>query len=227
MNRIVLAGVAGFVACASAQAVPLIAVPGLYKLHNHPDGSARPPLYGLRLDELYNSTGDHDIFTFDFDNALSDMKLLITSSSIHIYGKAYGGRDIGSGYAAEAKTGLYTIDFTYSIGVGPVPGDNDWWVKYGGPMMQNSGTIKTPIGDTILLRDKSLGDYYFRLGNEDNDAGHRGYSGISGWGWLNHGPVGSDHIDSSDWLFTAELIPSPGSLALVGLGAMIGLRRKR
>ena len=26
-----------------------------------------------------------------------------------------------------------------------------------------------------------------------NDAGHRGFAGISGWGWMNHGPVGSPH----------------------------------
>lgn len=226
LHRCVLAGVAGVAMCAASQAA-LIAVPGLYQLHNHPDGSARPPSYGLRLDELYNATSNHDIFTFDFDHALSNMKLLITSSTIHIYGTVYGGRDTGTGYAADAYAGVYTVDFTYSVGVSQKPGDDDWWVAYPNPMMQNSGTIKTPLGNTIALVDKQQGDYYFRLGNEDNDAGHRGYAGISGWGWLNHGPPGSPHVDSSDWLFTANLIPGPGALVLAGLAGLIGARRKR
>ncbi|MBS0190717.1 MAG: hypothetical protein U0573_02345 [Phycisphaerales bacterium] len=225
MNRFVAAGAAGALICACAQSA--LIVPGLYQLHNHPDGGARPPLYGLRLDELYNATADHDIYTFDFDHALSNMKMMVTTSVIHIYGTVYGGRDVGSAYAAEARTGVYTVDFTYSVGVSQVPGDDDWWVAYGGAMMQNSGTIKSPLGDTIGLVDKQQDNYYFRLGNEDNDAGHRGFSGISGWGWLNHGPSGSPHIDSSDWLFTATLIPSSGSLALAGLAGLITLRRKR
>lgn len=226
MHRFVLAGLAGVALSASASAA-VIVVPGLYKLNNHPDGSARPPLYGMRLDELYNATASHDVFTFNFDHALSDMKMLITSSSIRIYGKAYGGRDTGGAYAADVYAGVYDIDFTYSVGVGPKPSDDDWWVAYGGPMMQNSGFIKTTLGDTINLVDKQQGNYYFRLGDEDNDAGHRGFSGISGWGWLNHGPTGSPHIDSSDWLFTASLIPTPGSLALMGVGALFVARRRR
>ncbi|MBL8875956.1 MAG: hypothetical protein JNM86_09200 [Phycisphaerae bacterium] len=225
MNRCVSAGIAGAFVCAVAQSA--LVVPGLYQLHNHPDGGARPPMYGLRLDELYNSTPNHDIFTFDFDHAMSNMKMMVTNSTIRIFGSVYGGRDTGSAYAAEARTGVYTVDFTYSVGVSPVPGDDDWWVAYGGPMMQNSGTILTPTGDLISLVDKPQGNYYFRLGNEDNDAGHRGFNGISGWGWLNHGPSGSPHVDSSDWLFTANLIPSSGSLGLAGLAGLIGLRRKR
>ncbi|MBX3379905.1 MAG: hypothetical protein KF805_07405 [Phycisphaeraceae bacterium] len=226
MNRLLLAGIAGAAVCAASQAA-VIVVPGLYQLRNHPDGSAAPPSYGLRLDELYNATANHDIFTFDFNHALSNMKMMITASTIHIYGQVYGGRDTGSGYAADVYAGLYSVDFTYSVGVGPKPGDDDWWVAYPNPMMQNSGTIKTTLGDTINLVDKQQGDYYFRLGDEDNDAGHRGFAGISGWGWLNHGPSGSPHVDSSDWLFTAQLIPSPGSLALAGLAGLVCLRRKR
>lgn len=225
-NCLLLAGIAGAAVCASSQAA-VIVVPGLYQLHNHPDGSARPPLYGMRLDELYNATANHDIFTFDFDHAMSNMKMMITSTSIHIYGQAYGGRDNGGTYAADVYAGVYSIDFTYSIGVSAKPGDDDWWVKYPNPMMQNSGTITTTLGHVINLVDKPQGDYYFRLGDEDNDAGHRGFSGISGWGWLNHGPSGSTHVDSSDWLFTAELIPTPGSFALLGLAGLVAVRRKR
>lgn len=225
MKSSVFAGVAGLVIAAGAQAA--VVVPGLYQLKNHPDGSAQPPRYGMRLDELYNATAGHDVFTFDFDNALSDMKMMITATTIHIYGKSFGGRDTGAGYAADAYAGVYDIDFTYSIGVGPVGGDDDWHVAYGGMMGQNSGTIKTTLLDTINLVDKSNGGEYFRFGDEDNDAGHRNHPGLSGWGWLTHGPTGSPHVSDSDWLFTAELIPTPGTFALLGLGALVAGRRKR
>ncbi len=211
----------------AAAAHGAVIVNGTYQLRNHPDGAARPPLYGLRLDELYNATASHDIFTFNFDHAMSNMRMDVTNTTIRIYGVTMGGRDTGGSYAADAYNGLYTVDFTYSIGVGPKPSDDDRWVKYGAPDMQNSGTIMTPLGHTIALRDKSNGSYQFRLGDEDNDAGHRAFAGISGWGWLNHGPAGSPHIDSSDWLFTANLIPTPGSLALLGLGGLVAARRKR
>lgn len=223
--RSAFAGAAGMAVCALSQSA--LIVPGLYQLHNHPDGAAANPLYGLRLDELFNVTPNHDVFTFNFDDARSDMKMLVTATSIQIFGKVWGGRDIGSAYAVEATTGLYQVNFTYSVGVSAVPGDDDWWVSYGGMMMQNSGTITGPSSQVINLVDKSQGDYYFRLGNENNDAGHRGFAGISGWGWLNHGPSGSPHVDSSDWLFTANLIPAPGSVVLAGLAGLIGLRRKR
>jgi hypothetical protein len=223
--RSALAGAAGLAVCALAHSA--LVVPGLYQLHNHTDGAARPPMYGLRLDELFNSTPGHDIFTFDFDHAMSDMKMMVTASTIQIFGKTWGGRDAGGAYAAEATTGLYHVNFTYSVGVGMAPGDDDMWVAYGGPMMQNSGTITTPLATVIGLVDKQQGNYYFRLGDEDNDAGHRGFNGISGWGWLNHGPTGSPHVADSDWLFTAELIPSPGSLALAGLAGLVCVRRKR
>ena len=39
-----------------------------YKLNDHPDGTAQPPGYGLRLDELVDITPRaKDIFTFSFN----------------------------------------------------------------------------------------------------------------------------------------------------------------
>lgn len=218
------AAFAGLAIAAAAHGA--VIVNGTYQLHNHPDGAARPPLYGMRLDELYNATAGHDVFTFNFDHAMSNMRMDVTNTTIRIYGVTWGGRDTGGSYAADAYAGLYTIDFTYAIGVANKPSDDDRWVKYS-PDMQNAGSILTPLGHTIALRDKSNGTYQFRLGDEDNDLGHRGFAGISGWGWLNHGPAGSPHIDSSDWLFTATLIPSQGALALMGLGGLVASRRKR
>lgn len=198
---------------------------GTYRIHNHPDGSANPPAYGLRLDELYNTTGGHDIFTFDFNDPASFVTLRYNGSSIIIEGHAVGGRDIGGAYAAEATTGVYSFSFTYNIGVGMAPGDDDVMVIAD---LQNFGWISTPTGDLIDLVDKSDGNYSFRLGDEDNDAGHRGFAGISGWGWLNHGPAGSPHIAASDWIFTVgDLIPTPSTLAFIGMaGALVATRRR-
>ncbi len=203
---------------------------GTYRLGNHPDGNQSPPLYGLRLDEIYNATSNHDVFTFNFDHALSNMRLDYNGTSIHIYGTAFGGRDIGTEYANDIYRGVYTIDFTYTWGVGMAPGDDDVMVDPG--YHYNYGTIQTPIGDTIGLRDGhySTGQPDFRLGNEDNDAGHRGYPGISGWGWLfTSTGAGGAYVNytSNDWLFTATLVPTPGAAALMGLGALAVGRRRR
>ncbi len=195
---------------------------GNYSLSNHPDGSANPPAYGLRLDELVDVTSGHDIFTFDFDHVLSNMRLRYDGSSIRVWGDAYGGRDTGSGYAADANLGVYSVDFLYTVGVGVEAGDDDLVVIAN---MQNFGTITTPGGAVIDLMDKTNGDFSFRFGDEDNDAGHRGFAGISGWGWLIHGS--GPHVANSDFLFTAELIPSPGAIALLGMGGLVGIRRRR
>lgn len=210
--------------CASASGA--IITPGLYQLGNHPDGSAQPPAYGLRLDELYNATGGHDIFTFNFEAPGSAAYMTVSASTIRIYGTSVGGRDIGGSYAADAYAGLYSFDFTYNLGVGSVPGDDDMWVDT--TNRANSGTITTPLGDVINLVDERMGGYSFRLGDENNDAGHRGFAGISGWGWMSYStPLGVTHVDASDWLFTARLIPSPGAAGLCAVAALAGLRRRR
>ena len=202
------------------QAHGAMITPGTYDLHNHPDGDAVEPHYGFRLDELYNATGGHDIFTFDFDHAMSNMQMDVTATTIHIYGTSWGGRDTGSSYAADGYLGVYTIDFVYDMGVGPAPGDDDVRVVADG---DNFGSIMTPLGDTIPLTDKADSGYSFRLGDEDNDNGHRGFAGISGWGWVTHG-TGS-HVAASDWLFTAT-IPAPGATTLIA-GGLLALSRRR
>ena len=215
-----------------------ILAPGfVYQAHNHPDGNAAPPLYGLRLDELYNATGDHDKFTFDFDfddgNFESAVFVSILeypnipgSFLINISGSAWGGRDVNGDWANDQYLGEYTFNFTYAIGVTEATPDDDYIVT---PTKgQNSGTIMTPLGDTIDLTDQVGGDgYTFRLGDENDDNGHRGFNGVSGWGWLNHG--GEPHVKASDWLFTVESTPTPtpGALALFGAGGLLAARRRR
>lgn len=226
MSRIIsiaaLAALAAGASTASAVTIPV----GGYVLGNHPDGSASTPAYGFRLDELYDETSGHDIFTFDFEAPNSEMFMTYNGTELRIFGKAEGGRDTGSGYAADAYAGLYEIDFTYDMGVQLAGGDDDVIVDTAD--MANTGTIKTPLGDTISLWDKRAGGFSFRLGDEGDNSGHRGWGGISGWGWVNH-TTQTNHVTASDWLFTAQpgIVPAPASLALVGMGGLVAGRRRR
>ena len=212
-----------FVATDAVQADTIVT--GTYQLHNHPDGAAQPPLYGFRLDELFDVTGGHDIFTFDFDHASSQMYLAYNGTSIHIYGQAFGGLDTGNTYGNAAYTGVAQIDFWYTVGVGLAGGDDDLIVSAAPGV--NTGTI-TFLGSTINLFDSPMGGYSFRFGDTDDDNGHRGFNGISGWGWVDH-HVQGQHIASSDWLFTAQLIPLPPAalLGVAGLGLVAAVRRRR
>lgn len=178
---------------------------GLYRLNNHPDGSARWPLYGLRLDKLFH---DHQPITFDFEHNDSDVWMQVDGSSIIIFGQVFGGKDGGSTYIA-GQSGLWDLYFRYDNVIAPVPGDDDLYTT----VETGSGTISPRFatgdfaaGKTFNLSAHRSGGVSLRIGDHDNDAGHRGYTdgaGISGWGWLKHDGKGSlQHHAASDWLFT-------------------------
>lgn len=209
---------------------------GTYSLANHPDGNLTPPPYGLRLDGLFNATAQSDRFTFDFDDAQSNMKMTISNNGvadiITIFGESYGGRDIGSTYASDSWLGVYQIYFQYTIGVAPMANDDDWRVA-GSAEMQNFGQIIAPGGQQANLTDKSDGSQTFRVGDENNDLGHRRSDGlISGWGWLaiqqsDGSYLRSPEGGSDDWLFTVVVpTPLPGFLAVAGLGGLAAIRRR-
>jgi hypothetical protein len=209
---------------------------GKYKLGSHIDGSQRPPAYGLRLDGLL--TGDtNEEYTFDFDHSMSNVFLEYKPDhTIHIYGKAYGGEDNGNSYKT-GTTDVWNIDFKYS-GVQTVTNpsnkaDNDLIALLG------KGQISSTNFGTYDLAAQTATEkgvnFAFRFGDEKNDLGHRGYQGISGWGWVNHGKdidgiVGNNaqnHIYASDWLFTAKPVPTPALLpGLIGMG-VASLRKKK
>ena len=200
----------------------------VYELGNHPDGGAASPFYGLRLDGI--GTGDtRDIYTFDFEAAGSGMTLFYDddAGTITIGGTAFGGRDAGSSFA-DGSTDVWQISFTYS----------DVYAC-GSGLCANSGSGSVSsllFGTYNLVAEMGRHDYAFQLNND-----HRGFSGVSGWGWMNHCPQGGEggngryengvgcdnHLYASDWLFTIRDVPAPGTLALLGLGlAGIGLRRR-
>ncbi len=212
---------------------------GTYKLSNHPDGNAADPEYGLRLDGLVD--GDtNSIYTFDFDHASSDMKLYWNGiDTVIIQGQAFGGKDIGSVYDG-ATTAVWDISFTYKVGVSTPGGDGGVEDVVVVADNQNFGTISSIFGD-FDLRDKSNGSYSFQLGDEDGTGHRRNDGALSGWGWLNHCPVGKPsvcdtHLAASDWLFTADRIgdgttpiPVPAAAWLFGTGlaGLVGVARRR
>ena len=200
------------------------------RLADHPDGSAAPPSYGLRLDELINLTGGQDRFTFSFDHPLAMMQIQITENlqdegtyRIDIWGQAFGGRIVNNEYD-PLMSGLVDIEFTYML-AHLADGDDDLIVTT--PDFMNSGSIRFN-GTTIDLFDRANDEgFTFRLGNEDDDLGHRGFDGFSGWGWIGHGVAGTPN-PTSDWLFT--VVPTPGTTVLMAMAAVMlarGRNRRR
>lgn len=221
---VALAGGAMVVVAASRADVPN----GLYNLHNHPGGGINPPPYGARFDEVYDATPEHDYITLDFAGPGSAAFMTVTDTTIRIFGQSFGGRDLGDVYANDIYRGVYTFDFLYTIGVGPVPGDDDRWVN--GPNNSNFGSITGPGGlATRNLVDERNQGFSLRLGDEDNDLGHRGIPGISGFGWLSYVVPGGPpvHVAESDWLFMATLIPSPGAAGVLGAFGLVVVGRRR
>ncbi len=208
-----------------------------YILGNHPDGSANPPAYGLRLDGLFDGDQDTTV-TFDFEYGTSAMYLTYdsTAGTVHIYGTVYGGEDSGTGYSGTPT--YYEVDFLYSANVSNVDGSFD---GTGDEKLKvtaedhtlNVGTIKRiSDGETWDLEDEQGSHTYsFKFNNTDD---HRLPSSLQnkgvfvGWGWLNHS--GQSHLYDSDWLFTATPVPEPGTFLLMGMslvGAAAVVRRRR
>ncbi len=204
----------------TAQAVSF----GTYALDNHPDGDQNPPPYGLRLDGLM---GGSSSYTFDVTNqGAGGLTLTYTAAGMHISGSVWGGLDTGSSWLSPE---LWTVDFTYST-IGVATPDDDAWAHNTDTSFNSTifgfGTLtRVGTGATWDLRDQSNGDYSFRFGDEDNDLGHRGFPGLSGWGWLDYrsGTGAWTHTGSDDWLFTANRVPETNWMGADAIFAVLGL----
>jgi len=196
-------------------------VPGVYALHNHPGGRAGPPDYGLRLDELFDVSRRKDIWTFDFDAERASMNMFFDGTKMLIKGKALGALDAGS-ERDQSTSSMARIRAKYIVE--QVPGDDDFFVPTANIVLARAKVKWLRTGDVFVLTPKERNGTAFRFGDEGDDRGHRGDSGLSGWGWFL--VDGQDRRGAQDFKFTATVIPLPAPAFIGGLG-LLGLLATR
>lgn len=200
-----------------------------FDLSNHPDGSAAPPFYGLRLDDP--DTSDTETFNFngpggtgastvsgelDLDTGL----LTVSGEAEHnqtgnIYGimasiqlDDIGTLDVNELFnpsmgVSDLLTGNTLSLSLFDVGNGPYSGPSNW--------------------EGFMDPSFTLGVNH-RLDNTDSE-----YPALTGEGWL--APAGKpwDHVDYQDWLFILEnpVVPVPPAAGLIAVGIVgVGLRRR-
>jgi len=193
----------------SASAVSVLPA-GLYLLQDHPDAqlwdhsstSGPNGPYGLRMDSMPGTPGP----TFSMEQGGAEVFMYWDGgATASIYGEIQHNVD----------GDLWDLTFTITGITAAAPGIGGGFVSTGGTGMisdQNSA-------DEVALAGKQDGGgHAFRfLGDghrmPDNDT-------AVGRGWI-------DASGTNDFLFTATPVPEPGSLGLLGLGLVAGLRRLR
>ena len=191
-------------------AEPDILEDGIYQLSNHTDSASfgNGHEHGLILTGLFvdNEWRTGDISVFDFEHPDANMRMSINGDEIRIFGTAFGHLDVDDNFSYNDNDpgGLWKIDFTYN-NADNVSNDDDLEIdsQFAGT---NTGTIKKLYGDQAefdLTDEAGKNSFSFQLGNKTDNQGHRGFDGISGWGWLNHSNA-DEYVYHSDWLFTVD-----------------------
>lgn len=225
------ASVVGLLVCAGASSAALIQQ---YQLFDHPDGDVNPPPYGLRFDGIFvpqGGPGGIASFSMNFhgDSTLSVFDDGGGNYRIQIAGTLHGGVDNGAtwGYGE----GDYALFFEYAANV--APSGTGWIVDPNSPLnngtLTSLGNVDVPLGHVFTFEDKSdvSGESFLFLQDDHRLQGHpeEGQGYWVGRGWVDGAQY--PHGGTRDFLFIAEKIPAPGSLALLGLGGLAAIRRRR
>lgn len=191
-----------------------------FAMSNHPDGAVAPPFYGLRVDNMF---GNGRINTFSIDH-VGDSLLTVTEDgddiSILMEGTLFGGGDGGD---AHVNPELYTYTFEYTEGVTKT---SEGWKVVGTPEANGGTLTRVSDGAEFDFTTKANGSGVAFIFEAD---GHR-IAGDSD-SWVGRGWVMSEGNPRSgatqDWLFTAEVVPAPGTVALGAMGGLLVTRRRR
>jgi len=210
--RIATATAVSVMVAASAQAAT-------FKLFNHPDGNAAPPLYGLRLDGLFGGSGD---VTFSLETT-QGVFLTAAGGQINISGVVELVETSGSSPAVGT---LFDVNFTYTTNVSGV--SNGWIVDPGHP--DNNGTLVSQSDPSLaftLFDAPTTGNSFDFRADGDRISGDS--STWVGDGWLDvYDSAGQLNGSPQDWLFTARMIPLPSGAGLAFMGlAGLGVARRR
>jgi hypothetical protein len=206
-----------------------------YRLSDHPAGNENPPPYGLRLDGLFASeagaTGGVTTFSFNtFGNTILSVIQNGLNLNITINGTVYGGEDTGVGTGFGA--GNYQFSMTYTVGVIQV---GDGW-KVDAATGSNTGTLTAltgaVAGTVYSLFDMRQNTTAQTLAFLQDDWRLESYPSVAaldpfvGRGWLD--VANNSGTGTRDLLFLGEVIPSPLSGAMAGVGLMgLAARRRR
>ena len=170
-----------------------------WDLLDHPDGSAQPPLYGLRLDSM-NGWGTT---TFSFESNGSSVKMTRNpfTNELNIAGTIYGGENQGSGYSSNVDS--WTLNMTYNTNVTKLT--NGYKVQPEATGEDNSGEIVADtLGVSQRIYDRATGT---NPSFEFKADGHRISGDNSTWvgrGWLGFTDARNGASGNQDFLFRAE-----------------------
>lgn len=180
-------------------------VPGVYQLLDHPGGSASPPPYGLRLDDLQPPVGVGPTFSTVLNGAQS----LLT----------WDGGDLAviSGTLRNNTTGLL---WSVTHNLSGISSTSEGFFATQGTMILED----TSAGTTYTIDSKAAANgAVFEAFGDSHRCGYSTDCGpFVGRGWLEPG-VTDYKAKYNDWLVQLVEVPIPGALLLF-LSALIGLR---
>ncbi|MEM7211730.1 MAG: SdrD B-like domain-containing protein, partial [Pseudomonadota bacterium] len=165
---------------------PLIDEICTFRLENHVSNG---DTYGMRLDDLLGTGG----YTLDFEADGAEMYATVNpfEETVHIFGTAVG-----------SDGSLFRIDYVYNQARSG-NGDDDVQVDAQFDKT-NVGLIERLDQNGDVVESWDLADkagshpFTFRIGDGEDDQGHRGSDGNSGWGWLY---VDGVRAATQDWIF--------------------------